>query len=209
MLHNYRALGVTMCLSLAVSSATAEDISIEGRTHLALESRLFAVGSFDVEGERATTAAYGYPFAPQVRVGYGVVNKCEFGGTFALAVGDDYDTDVSDIALGGYVRWVAPGERTRFFLGPTLSLRRLATTYNDTDETVSALQAGMGVDAGFYTFAAPSFSIDPSLSLRYLTGGADSDSGARVDVSGWRLDLSIAFSGWLGGGRPAIANNPY
>lgn len=191
------------CIALYSSGVSAQD-GLAGRLHVSLEARLVsaAVADYDVGGDVSSSSSVrlGFPLAGAARVGYAPRERLELGGTLGLFVGrentDDSVNSSRDLDLAAYLRYIAGGDRARFFIGPTMGLRFFSSA-PDEDPGWSGSQFAIGADLGLYGVVTPSLSIDPFFSLTYFVGSQQVDGEPSGSAMGFRLVLGAALSGWI------------
>jgi hypothetical protein len=105
-------------------------------------------------------------------------------------------TDAFGADLYATLSYVAGHGAVLPFAGPLIGFQ---TVSGDGDSSSYSEQTyTFGVQAGAHAFATPSFSVDPSLMLGYMTGSGEAGASA-VDFSGLVVGIRVALSGWLGG----------
>jgi len=215
------AVVVTFLSAGSVRVASAEPI--DGRVRLGLEGGLIEYHSTTTTyGTNSSTGATGQksdqhytavglgsiPFGPVI--GYGLSEHVMLGARLELVnrsrrVDDQDSTDTFGAELYGTLAYVADGGALRPFVGPLLGIEIVDGGQPSSEFYEQAFV--FGVQTGLHAFATPSFSIDPSLVLGYLTGsgsGSTTTSGIAgssysYDFDGFVVGFRVALSGWLGG----------
>jgi hypothetical protein len=113
--------------------------------------------------------------------------------TFGSSNAQGFDGDIS-------CAYVFGEGALRPFLGPLLGYRNHAAEFVQAGG-VSEHWFTIGARLGAHLFAAPSFSIDPSIMLGYATGSGERSfvGTGNYDIDGFVVGLHVAISGWIGG----------
>ena len=207
---------LAVSLSLGANVARAE--TIEDRVRLGFDAALLqhatlnTLGSFQSlsvldQADTTTTVTVSGPSFGAV-VGYGVSEHFTIGARLAYS----YARQSNATGMGSYktegfdgdvsCAYVFGDGALRPFLGPLFGYRSNAMEYVG---SVSEHWFTIGARVGMHTFAAPAFSIDPSLMLGYATGSGETPSGSSTtpstsyDIDGFVVGLHVALSGWIGG----------
>jgi hypothetical protein len=208
---------IALLLYALMFASTAHAQEPAGRIHIALEGTLlsYSQGTLELgDGDEQDTEVFrsGYPSSVGARVGYLPLSSLEFGATFAFEYeshedGDGWEKDeysTGSHQVAAYARYIAPGNRARFFIGPTLGGEFVKQDDpgedGDDDLEIAGRSFVLGLDAGIYGFFTDSFSIDPVLSFSYSTGSLEVDDDFETeefDVSGFQVALGVSLSGWV------------
>lgn len=211
--------------SIASASVAQAQQDLSGTLHLALEGALleYRALTFEPESVRGVRVEeydidqmrVGLPTGAAARVGYLPKNNLEFGGLLQFdrrsTEYENSENSEHELLLAAYFRYVVPGNRVRFFVGPQLGMlfagNRSKADGDQFDEDYEAETSGrlfaIGADAGLYGFLLGGLSIDPTLSFKYVTGSFEQEDDdvpvdLEEDVSGFQVSLGFALSGWIG-----------
>jgi hypothetical protein len=210
---------VASLCSVAVSWANAAQAqNVDGRFQLGLGTPIVSYSAVTTEiGDNPSvevdvdTTSWGIRNIAMLELGYGLSNALvlggvlRFGGTSTTSEADlpnsEEETNSSfDVVVGPKIDYMfSEGSRVRPFVSAVVGLLHSSSTAEDDAETSLTgvmLQGG----AGLRWFAAPGFSLDPSLRFDWSTMSGETDLGpASIDVSasGFSVSLGLAVSGWI------------
>lgn len=195
---------------------SVEAQSIDHHVQLSLNANLLAYDSLKLSGtsSSATDTTWG-PGASGLGLGlgYGLTDNWLLGVQLlgSSTTSSSGGSGATDLKLMSYsvlprLEYSFEGEPSlRPYVGLTLGLRGSSTS--DAGSNASATDFVFGGAAGLRVFAAPGFSIDPSVTLLGSTGKEDF-GGATLDRSGFTFLFGVALSGWMDVSVPQVAPTP-
>lgn len=211
------------CLGCALAAATvlfataAEAQNIDGSFRLGLEGTVLGLdhltlssGPTSVSGTNTTLGLPGPALG--VALGYGASNNVLLGARLMASsvnskVGD-LSADTTGFALFPQLEYLFPGAVVRPFVSANLGYRATGSS-GGADASTSSFLIGPG--AGLHAFPSSSFSLDAGV-MALLQKGTSKANDVELDTSGYSVLLTVALSGWLGGGSnsasPALAPPP-
>jgi hypothetical protein len=159
-------------------------------------------------------------------VGYGLSDSLLLNAQLSFTTSkqdfDDHSDPIesSGFSLLGGLAFLVNDGAARFHLGPALGFQSASATSAGTTTSLSDIL--VGGEVGVLGFIAPSISIDPKLSLLYVTGSQETsvkpiDTGLgqtatpdslKADRSGFTVLLGFSLSGWLGSSAPLAVAAP-
>jgi hypothetical protein len=187
--------------------------SIDGSFRLALEANVLALdqitlssGSTSVDGAGTTLGLPGSGLG--IALGYGASTNVLVGARLLASSTHskvaDAASDTAGFALFPQAEYLFPGAAVRPFISANLGYRATGSS-GGVNTSTSTLLIGPG--AGLHAFASSGFSVDAGLMALFQKGTSKSDDVA-LDTSGYSVLLTVALSGWLGGGNAIAAATP-
>jgi hypothetical protein len=220
---------------LVATSSPALAVPIDGRTELQLQTSLMSLSSIEVRteqqsaGEGTTTTQSDVGFTPRLGFGLGhgfgdhLLLHLLAGVTSTQRSVDPGGLTMDQVSyeIGPSVRFVAKGERARFFVGAGFSLGG-AKLSGDSVQKSSAFNYAVGPVVGMHGFLNDYVSLDPAFELSWVGSslsywGAqsfnDSSTGqtpsrtreVELAGSGFRILATLSLTGWLGAPKPVTA----
>ncbi len=188
--------------------------SVDGALQLSLGTYFMRYTSasrdFDPElpsDESISQLAWGLGEHSPVRIemGYGISDRLLIGGVLQLGgesltldpdIGVDAEASTFDLLLGPKAEFhFMPDSKFNPYAGAVLALE------SHSDDVYGHLLFNFIVKAGVRCFLSEGFSIDPELQFGFAlgSGAAEATDGSEIDysLSGFRIGLGLAFSGWL------------
>jgi len=120
-----------------------------------------------------------------------------------LKVGDETTLETTSVSVLPRIEYVFSNQGTRPFLMGFFGLTNTKSTAFGSDTSDSRTLFGVGF--GAHLFAAPSFSIDPLLTVARYGGSTVISEDTEFDVSGTLFLISVSLTGWFGGTAPPAA----
>lgn len=204
--------------AMLVVSSTALAQNTDGAIQLGLATDLFAHTSTDLEVEfplvtqdvTQTRNTWGFQEENGVifEMGYGLTEGLVIGGLAQLGGSNldsnweqTADTENSLFEFGLYPKieyMFIPGGRVRPFVGGGLGLLVRNADDSGTESSVTAF--GLWGRGGLRYFVSPAVSLDPTLTLSWLTGSGDYDAGnldGNISVTRLGVALGAGISIWI------------
>ncbi len=166
------------------------------------------VGNVDRDGD-TTVNSWGFHSQAPIwfEMGYALSDELILGGMLQFGnreterEGFNAESDVSQFEFGLYPKieyMFLPNGTVRPFVGGGLAFLMVNGERGGADTSIHAL--GLFGRGGLRIFAAPGVSIDPTLSLTWLTGSGDYELGeVEADIDATMLDvtLGLGISAWI------------